>query len=307
MRSSLAPIVLFAYNRPIHTQKVLDALAQNREAKNSVLYIFCDGAKEDASDETIQKINETRTIVKLEKRFTKVIINENKENKGLANSIIDGVTEIVNRYGTIIVLEDDIIPSQGFLKYMNDAIKLYFNDPQVGCIHAWNWDIKNRNYHESTFFLKGADCWGWGTWKRAWAKFVPDGRKLLQTIESKNLVFEFNRSNTFNFVEMLKNQIDGKNDSWAIRWHASLFIKNMYCLYPIRPIVKNIGLDNSGFHCGELKLTQKPVNNIEICRIPINESDWFINSYSELLRKGDHLIKNLWQRLKTFLKHLFRQ
>lgn len=305
MSTSFAPIVLFAYNRPIHIKKVLDALAMNIEAKDSLLYIYCDGAKENVSEVTSQKIIETRTIVNLENRFLKVIIKEHKKNKGLANSIIDGVTEIVNKYGTIIVLEDDIVPSQGFLKYMNDALNLYFNEPQVGCIHAWNYDLNVSSYTESTFFLKGADCWGWATWKRAWDEFNPDGKELLETLESKKLEFEFNRKNTHSFIEMLKNQIEGKNDSWAIRWHASLFLKNMYCLHPSRPIVKNIGLDNTGVHCGISNLKQVPTNSIEINKIPIQESDWFFEAYTEFLKESVHLTTTKWQRLKTFLKHYY--
>lgn len=304
MSTSFAPIVLFAYNRPIHIKKVLEALALNIEAKDSLLYIYCDGAKENVSEVTNQKIIETRTTVNLENRFLKVIIKEHKKNKGLANSIIDGVTEIVNKYGTIIVLEDDIVPSPGFLKYMNDALKLYFNEPQVGCIHAWNYNLNVGNYTESTFFLKGADCWGWATWKRAWDEFNPDGKELLETLESKKLEFEFNRKNTHSFIEMLKNQIEGKNDSWAIRWHASLFLKNMYCLHPTRPIVKNIGLDNTGVHCGTSDLKQTPTSFIEINKIPIKESEWFFTAYAEFLKKKSSFNKIKMAKIKNILKAL---
>ena len=109
MKSELAPVVLFVYNRPVHTQKVLDALAANAEAKDSLLYIFCDGAKQGASNDVINNINKTRLVANSEKRFKQVIIKEQTNNKGLANSIIDGVTEVVNKHEKIIVVEDDIL------------------------------------------------------------------------------------------------------------------------------------------------------------------------------------------------------
>jgi len=304
MNFSLAPIVLFVYNRPNHTRKVLDALAQNKEAKDSLLFVYCDGAKVNATNQTINDINETRNIIRLDDRFKQVTIKEHSENHGLANSIINGVTEVININKKVIVMEDDVLPSEGFLKYMNTALDLYQNEIQVGCIHAWNWDLDIRNCPGSTFFLRGADCWGWATWDRAWNEFNPDGKTLLKMIESRNLEFEFNRRNTYNFIDILKNQIEGKNDSWAIRWHASLFIKKMYCLYPTRPLVRNIGLDNSGTHCGEMQLSQKPVESIEINKIAINEADWFIQAYSELDRKNINVIISQWQRLKTFLSQL---
>jgi len=307
MNNSFAHIVLFAYNRPIHVKKVLDALSQNLEAKNSVLHIFCDGIRKDANYEFQQKIIQTRNIVKLENRFLDIIIKEHNYNKGLANSIIDGVTEIINKYGAVIVIEDDIVPSKGFLKYMNEALNLYKTEPQVGCIHAWNYGLNASYNKETTFFLKGADCWGWATWKRAWDEFNPDGKYLLKMIEKNNLGYEFDRKNTIPFLEMLKNQIEGKNDSWAIRWHASLFIKNMFCLYPIKPLVKNIGLDNSGFHCGDMQLIQNPVKYIDIKKIPIEESNWFIPAYSDFIKKSTVQKKSKWQRLKTYLKLLSHQ
>jgi len=303
-RMILAPIVLFVYNRPWHTQQTIAALQKNQLALESELIIFSDGAKTD-TDST--KLLELRSFLKTITGFKKITIIERKTNLGLANSIITGLTEIVNQYEKVIVLEDDIVASKGFLKYMNEALNLYYNESQVGCIHAWNYELHLSTYNESTFFLRGADCWGWATWKRAWDEFNPDGKKLLKAIETNNLEYEFNRKNTHYFVEMLKNQIEGKNDSWAIRWHASLFIKNMYCLHPTRPIVKNIGLDNSGFHCGELYLIQNPVDFIEIREIRVKESDWFIEAYKELIKGSVHLSKTKWQRLKSLIKQLYQQ
>jgi hypothetical protein len=120
----------------------------------------------------------------------------------------------------------------------------------------------------------------------------------------KNLEYEFNRRGTYDYLNMLKNQINGKNDSWAIRWHASLFIHNMFCLQPVRPIVRNIGLDNSGVHCGTFDIKQCPVDFIDLNRIEIKEVDWFFNAYVKW-EKENHIHITRWQKLKTIIGHLF--
>ena len=280
-----APIALFVYNRPDHTEQALEALNKNIFADQSVLYVFADGPKPDATIEDLEKIKRTRAILKKKQWCSKVIIKENQLNKGLAKSIISGVSEVLNAFDSIIVLEDDIVAGEGFLKYMNEALTLYKNEKQVGCIHAWNYDMDMTGYNHSTFFLKGADCWGWATWKQAWEYFNPDGSFLLKYIKENKLEYEFNRKGTHDFVNMLKNQISGKNNSWAIRWHASLFINNMFCLHPVKPIVKNIGLDNSGTHCAALELEQEPLSYIDINKIKIAENELFFQVYRKSIVK----------------------
>jgi hypothetical protein len=276
----LAPVVLFAYNRPIHTKKVLDSLALNQQATQTLLYIFCDGPKENASDDTIKQINEVRDIVNSEKRFHAVNIQVQSENLGLSKSIISGVTSIVEKHDKVIVLEDDILVGTGFLKYMNNALELYENEPQVGCIHGWNYSFKNLNdIKESTFFLKGADCWGWATWASSWRNFEANGTRLFNEIKKRKLEYSFDRNGTHGFTQMLQDQIDKKNDSWAIRWHASLFLRDIYCLHPTIPIVKNIGLDGSGTHCDENQSEQFYINEISIHKVKVQEAKWFFEKF----------------------------
>ena len=299
-----APIGLFVYNRPWHTQQTVEALLKNQIASDSDLYVFSDEVKRSVDEQNVLAV---RKYIRNIMGFRNITIIERTVNLGLANSIINGVTEIIRKHGRIIILEDDIVPNSGFLKYMNDALNLYNGEPRVGCIHAWNYNLDLKDHKESTFFLKGADCWGWGTWERAWKEFNPNGKELLNTIQKKDLGFEFNRRNTHDFVKMLKDQIAGKNDSWAIRWHASLVIKNMYCLHPTQPIVKNIGFDDSGVHCGILNIDQKPIDYIELQKIPIEESDWFFVAYKKLMNEKIHLTSTKWQKLKTLLKRLLHQ
>lgn len=244
----LAPIVIFTYNRPLHTQQVLDSLALNEEAKESLLYIYCDGAKDNAEDKTLKEIEDVRIIAKNENRFKQVIVKEQTKNKGLANSIIDGVTEVVNKYGNIIVLEDDLIVSTYFLKFMNEALVKYESEEMVISISAYIYPIKNL---PSLFFLKGADCWGWATWKRGWDLFEYDGKKLLHELDKLKSTYSFDYNNSYPFKQMLKDQIEGKNNSWAIRWYASAFLKNKITLYPGISFVNNVGFDGSGTHCND--------------------------------------------------------
>ena len=303
----LAPIVLFTYNRPLHTKLVLDALAENTEAANSILHVYCDGPKEGESADTLKNISDVKSLVNAESRFKEIRVFEQKINIGLADSIIKGVSETLERFDRLIVLEDDITPSRGFLEYMNNALNLYNHDYQVGCIHGWNYNLDTRNQPESTFFLKGADCWGWATWARSWKNFNPNGQELLDNIYKRGLSFEFNRRGTHQFITMLQDQIDKKNNSWAIRWHASLILANNYCLHPTKPIVKNIGLDNSGVHCGNHSYEQNPVDYIELRKIKIEEGDWFFNEYRALEKNNATAEKPyIWQTLKRGLKRLLR-
>jgi len=295
---SYSPIALFAFNRPIHLKKVLDALFENPESIDSELYIFVDGPKTINENGINDKIKDVVEIVKSEKRFKSLNIEISQENKGLANSIIYGVTKILQIHETIIVLEDDIVPMRGFLNYMNQSLDMYRNTENVGCIHAWNYPIKTKRFQFDTFFLKGTDCWGWATWKGKWKMFEFNASKLYEIIVKKNLVFEFNRRNTINYLEMLQNQIDGKIDSWAIRWDASMLINNQLCLHPIKPIVINIGFDGSGIHKEISSVTQNATNYLNIIKVPITETPIFYEEFRKMNRISvGYRFKNLLKKI----------
>jgi len=237
-----APIVLFTYNRPWHTMQTVEALKKNELAQESELFIFSDGWK---NEDDKPKVLEVREYLKTINGFKKVTIIEKDKNWGLANNIIDGVTKIVNDYGRIIVLEDDLVTSPYFLSFMNEALEMYKDEPKVASIHGYIYPIKDL---PETFFIKGADCWGWATWKEKWAIFEPDGKKLLEEVKRKNLAKEADFDGAYGFTKMLKNQIKGKNNSWAIRWYFSAFLRDMLTLYPGKSYVKNIGFDFNATH-----------------------------------------------------------
>jgi hypothetical protein len=157
------------------------------------------------------------------------------------------VTEIVNQHDRIIVLEDDMVTSPGFIRYMNEALELYKDDDQVISIHGYEYPV--RTTLPDTFFLKGADCWGWATWKRGWELFEPDGCKLLHDLYAQKLTHKFDFDGSYPFTKQLADQVKGKNNSWAIRWYASAFLGNKLTLYPGKSLVQNIGNDGSGTHC----------------------------------------------------------
>lgn len=264
----LSPIVLFVYNRHEHTRRTVEALQKNIFADQSELFVFSDGPKniDDAID--VQKVREyVRTI----KGFKKVEVLEKSKNLGLAKSIIDGVTYIVYKFGKIIILEDDLISSKHFLQYMNDALDFYQNEERVVSIHGYTYPVKE--ILPETFFLKGAGCWGWATWKRGWDLFEPDGKKLLEQLKNKGAVKEFNFGNSYHFYQMLERQVQGKNNSWAIRWNASAFLADKITLYPGKSLIRNIGFDGTGTHSGssDFYLTNITKDRILVQNIPLLE------------------------------------
>jgi len=255
----LAPIVLFVYNRPEHTKKTVEALKRNNLSKESELFIFSDSWKDDKSRESVEKV---RDYIRTIDGFKRIEIHEKIQNTGLANSITSGVTEVVNKYGKVIVLEDDLVTSPYFLEYMNEALDLYRDEKNVISIHGYIYPTKKAL--PETFFLRGADCWGWATWKRGWDLFEPNAKKLLAELEKRNLTKEFDFNGTYDFGGMLKRKIAGLNNSWAICWYAGAFLEDKLTLYPGNSLVQNIGQDASGTHGGNSINTQTTASNRKV-------------------------------------------
>ncbi len=299
-----APIALFVYNRLSHLQRTIESLRQNTLSKQSDLFIFSDGPK---STELIEKVESIRRFCYSIEGFNSITVFPSQKNNGLAKSIIKGVTQIVNDFGTVIVIEDDMIFSKYFLQYMNDNLRLYENDDRVISVHGYSYPVTVEL--PEYFFLKGADCWGWGTWKRGWDLFESDGKKLLEEITRKGLIKRFNYNNSFNYIKMLKNQIHGKNDSWAIRWYASAFLKNKLTLYPGKSLVENIGLDNTGTNCtsaSDIMKTYISERQISCKNIPVVENEIAFNAIHDFYKKSTDnfllmkIIKILLNRLHRF-------
>ena len=244
-QSHWAPILLFAYNRPEHLRRCVESLLANSLAAESDLFVFSDAPK---SEEDRKGVEEVRLALRKVVGFHTVNIVERDTNWGLARSIIDGVTQLVERRGRVIVVEDDLVVAPYFLKFMNDALDAYEDVPQVGHIQAC--DFTQDTSLPDTFLIKWTGSWGWATWRRAWKFFNPDGRQLLQQLEKRDLTRTFDFNGKYGFTRMLRRQIEGKNNSWAIRWNASLFLKDILSLNVGRSLVSNEGFDGSGTNCG---------------------------------------------------------
>ena len=298
MQMKYSPVILFTYNRPSHTIQTIDALLKNDEAAESDLIIFSDAPKDGASREKVKKV---RLYLETISGFKSIRIVKREDNLGLAQSVISGVGEVVNEYGSCIVLEDDLVTSPYFLKYMNDALDTYKQDDRVISIHGYCYPVGNL---PETFFLKGADCWGWATWKRGWALFQEDGKKLLSELEQENLLNRFDFFGAYDYSGMLRGQVEGRNQSWAVRWYASALLQNKFTLYPGKTMVKNIGIDGSGTHCGddeETRMYETDVcrNPINISKIPVLENEQAVIAFSQFF-KPQHPI---WRRaIKKLLR-----
>lgn len=269
------------FRRLEHVRLTVDALAANELASESPLYIFCDGPR---SHQDAAPVADVRSYVKTIKGFSKITVIERQSNIGLAQSIISGVTDITSKHGRVIVVEDDLVTSKFFLRYMNDGLNLYESDERVASIHGYVYPLAKPV--ADTFFLRGADCWGWATWSRAWKKFEPDAAILLRRISQENLVRQFDMDGSYRFYTMLSDYAEGRNNSWAIRWHASAFLENMLTLYPGESLVNNIGLDNSGTHCAltdhyTVKIRKNPIN---LERLPIAESQLGRDAFIDFFR-----------------------
>jgi hypothetical protein len=254
----LAPIVLFVYNRPTHTKKTVEALKQNKLAKESQLFIFSDAPK---NENSIESVEEVRKYIKSINGFENIIIREAEKNKGLATSVISGVTEVIKEYGKVIVLEDDLVTSVNFLEYMNKALCFYENNQKIWSISGYNLPIEiPKAYNKDVYLSYRACSWGWATWKDRWDKndwTVSNYDDFLKSKEQQKL---FNRGGS-DMTDMLKSQMEGKIDSWAIRWCYSQFKDNSYTIYPVKSKIQNIGNDGSGVHCGDTNINYVELDN----------------------------------------------
>ena len=247
MNKELAPIILFVYNRPWHTKKTLKALSANQLAKESILYVFSDGPKDISNHQEMEDIWKVREVASKRKWCKEVIIYENKNNLGLAKSLISGISEIIKKHKRVIVLEDDIITSKYFLKYMNNALDLYENSKRVYTISGYFEPIKVNSSH--IFFLTKGTSWGWATWKHRWDGFHQDTIKYIDEIKQKNLKDDFNFSG-YPYFDMLNDALGKRIDSWAILYYAFCYLNHGLHLTPFKSLTANIGFDGTGVHCG---------------------------------------------------------
>ena len=281
-------------------RNTLDALKRNPGASDSQLFVYSDAART-ADDQ--EAVDEVRRMLRNVDGFKTVEVVERKENWGLARNVIDGVGTIVERFGRVIVLEDDLVTAPGFLAFMNNALETYKDEPRVGHIQACDF-TKDASLPD-TFLIKWTGSWGWATWKRAWAHFNPDGKALLKELEDRKLTYRFDFNGRYGYTRMLRRQIEGKNNSWAIRWNASLFLADILSLNVGRSLVQNEGFDGSGTNCGggglyasDLYMGELPVEKIT----PIEENESARMAYVRYYARTNSFFAKAIRRIKRTLR-----
>lgn len=299
----VSPIALFAFNRPSHLACTLDALAANELASDSPLTIFCDGprtATEKSKTDAVRRVAQEEVS---KGRFASVCIQASDTSKGLAPSLIAGITATLEENERVIVLEDDLITSPYFLRYMNDGLDVYADNTNVASIHGYMYPHTVEPLND-TFFLRGTDCWGWATWRRAWAAFNEDAVGLLTKIYEAQEELAFNRQGTYDYTGMLQATAEGRVSSWAVRWLASAWLADMYTLYPAVSLVQQIGLDASGTHCGvdencHVPLVTRPIT---VAEIDVAEDARMAQELADWLQSLSNKPASFKTRLDTVLK-----
>lgn len=243
-----APVVAFAYNRPNKIIKCLESLEHNPEASETDLIIYSDGPKSESGLEAVEDTRRAIHDYKKASSFSRFEVVEAPTNKGLATSIIDGVTNVLKEYGRAIIVEDDLVVAASFLSYMNRALEFYRDNPRIGAISAYTYPLKSlRIYDKDVYVMHKGDCWGWATWddrwdNASWADVDFDAyfkdKRLRRAFESTENGWDIN-------MLLLKQ---GKINSWAIRWVLHLFKQNLWTVYPKESLVSNQGFDGSGTH-----------------------------------------------------------
>lgn len=296
-----APVVLFVYNRPAHTEKAIKSLQKNALAKDTLLYVFADGPKEHATAQDKKNIRETRALFKTLSGFKEVILVEAEKNRGLAASVVAGVTEVVNKHERVIVLEDDLLVSPYFLDFMNEGLAVYKSSPQVYSINGFMYPLGHAT--KDVVLLPYTSTWGWATWKDKWTAFSPEmeGKEFLA--ENPFLAARFNLGD-YRYTDML----NFGNNSWGIKWYYAVFLRNGLNVFPTQSLVSNIGFDGSGTNGGiskegdiavlkSGKITMKLLETIDLAFF-----DKFANHFKKenlsLPKRSVKLLKRAIKKLK---------
>ncbi len=267
---SLAPIVLFVYNRLNHTFQTIEALKKNNLAKESDLYIYSDGAR---NDDDLFQVRLIRNYLKEITGFKNVHVIEREKNYGLADNIIDGVSAIVKIYSKVIVLEDDIITSSYFLDFMNESLDIYEQNEKIMHISGYMYPIDTKEL-PNFFTLCQATCWGWATWDTSWSKFYNNIDIILKSIKPNK--YSFNLDDTFPFYNQLVANKNRKIKTWAIFWYSTIFLHNAVAIHPKLSFTQNIGHDNTGQNCHDTDFftanLTKHYDKISLTKLELSEN-----------------------------------
>lgn len=291
MGKELAPIVLFVYNRLWHTQQTINALLKNELAIESDLIVYSDGGKDDAS---WSLVNNVRSYLKTITNFKSVTLFFRDKNIGLATNIIDGVTSVVNKYGKVIVLEDDIVTAPSFLKYMNEALEFYKYTDKVWHVSGWNYPIERvDSISDDVFLWRVMNCWGWATWHDRWRYYKKQPDYLIKNFTDADK-YRFNVDDSYDFWSQILDNQSGHINTWAIFWYATIFEHDGLCLNIYNSLVRNIGFDGNATHTkqgGDL-IRQRLSKKIEFnfCK-DIKESELALKEIKKHMKRGREMEK----------------
>ena len=247
---SYSPVVVFVYNRLKHVKEALSALNENDYAELTELFIFSDMYDENkVNEQEVMAVRKYIQIFSENCRFKNVNIILAKEHRGLARSVISGVTDIITRYGKVIVVEDDLVTAKSFLRYMNEALDYYKDNKRVWSISGYSLPMFSlRRCKSDVFAGYRGSSWGWATWKDRWDMTDWDVSDYKEFISSEQKKKEFNKGGE-DMSDLLTMQMEGKSDSWAIRWNYQQYKEDMLSIFPVKSQVKNLGFDGSGRNC----------------------------------------------------------
>lgn len=243
-----APIVMFVYNRADHFTQTYEALAKCPEAKNSILYIFSDGAKNDNAKPQVEQVRQTAKAFAEKKDFIQVVLTESPENKGLAKSIIEGVTKILNEHGKAIIIEDDNLASPYLLTFLNKALDYFADDKTIGALSGYTPQLYFPDSYQYDIFSSYRSCsCCWATWKDRWQNIDWDLKHFSDFISDKEAVKRLSLTGNDRLIRLYR-QTKGNGSSWSVRFGAHLVANEMLTIYPRYSYIQNIGCDETGTH-----------------------------------------------------------
>lgn len=260
-----APVIVFAYNRPDKLERCLNSLETNAEAGETDLFVFSDGAKNDADRSKVDQVRDLLEKYKGKTTFKDIKITSREKNCGLATSIITGVSDVISRYGKVIVVEDDLVVSRYFLKFMNESLDFYEGFDEIWAVGGYTPELKVlRKYPHDIYVNYRATSEGWAMWKNRWDTVIWDMDKINGIISDSVVLERFKRGGN-DLPVMLRLQGEGKIDSWAIRWNFSQAYQDKLAIAPCRTLVHNIGFDGTGVHSksnGRLVLDEEDIERV---------------------------------------------
>lgn len=294
-----SPIIIFAFNRPNEFSRIVESLLLNKEAKDSDLFIFIDGARPNKEGEK-EKVLEVQKYAQSIQGFRKLHVYVSKDNKGLGPSIISGVSEVIDKYGTAIVLEDDLIVQANFLSFMNEGLYKYKDNKEVFSVCGYTNKIKTpENYEYDGYFCTRSSSWGWATWKDRWESV---DWSFIKWEEWKTKKRDFNKWGGSDCFSMLEDCKNGRNKSWAIRFCFNQFLQNKVSLFPIKSFIKNDGFDGMGTNCKNYSRFRYEMMDTSTKHFKLPDETAVLPTFRRQTQQYHSIILRIWSKIMYMIK-----